>query len=274
MDRIGVRLLVLLFCISITLCTVAEDIPEDCGEQKSRMLESGEFEGCKVTEDQKTVKRVALVLGASGETGKEVLQQLVNRPEYSRIVSIGRRQLDLPNDPSYERVEQKVVDFDNLEKYSAEFEGIDAAFCCLGTTRAKSGAEGFVKVDHDYVLQAAKLLKANHCPEFHLLTSKGSNENSWLLYPSTKGKVENDVTALDFDHLSIYRPGLLLCDRKDRRFFENIFQSVARYTDKSSWWSVPTDVVASAMVIASLKVEKEKVNIVEHDRIVTNAQND
>eukprot|EP00092_Neocalanus_flemingeri_P013837 GFUD01014928.1.p1 GENE.GFUD01014928.1~~GFUD01014928.1.p1 ORF type:complete len:276 (+),score=83.03 GFUD01014928.1:38-865(+) len=275
MVRISPLALVLLFFIATTLCSVAEDILEDCGgEQKSTMLENGESEGCKATDGQKTVKKVALVLGASGETGKEVLKQLVNRPEFSRIVSIGRKQLDLPNDPSYERVEQKVVDFDNLEKYSAEFEGIDAAFCCLGTTRAKSGAEGFVKVDHDYVLQAAKLLKANHCPEFHLLTSKGSNENSWLLFPSTKGKVENDVTALDFDHLSIYRPGLLLCDRKDRRFFENILQSVARYTDKSSWWSVPTDVVASAMVITSLKVEKEKVNIVEHDRIVTNAQND
>ena len=265
------RLLVLLV---ITTTTLAEDIPEHCGEEhKSEMVGNGDTEGCKVTDGQKSVKKVALVLGASGETGKEVLKQLVNRPEFTRIVSVGRRQLDLPNDdPAYDRVEQKVIDFDNLDEYAAEFKGIDTAFCCLGTTRRKSGAEGFVKVDHDYVLHAAKLLKGNSCPEFHLLTSKGSNENSWFLFPSTKGKVENEVTALGFDHLGIYRPGLLLCDREDRRFFENILQSVARYTDSSSWWSVPTGIVAKAMVINSIKAEKKIIEIVEHDRIVKMAQ--
>jgi oxidoreductase len=43
-------------------------------------------------------------------------------------------------------VDQKVVDFDNLEEHRTAFDGADMAFCCLGTTRGKAGKEGFVKV--------------------------------------------------------------------------------------------------------------------------------
>ena len=62
------------------------------------------------------------------------------------------------------------MEFDNLEKDANSFSGVDAAFCCLGTTRAVDGKAGFIKVDHDYVLESAKLLKDSNCPEFHLLT--------------------------------------------------------------------------------------------------------
>merc|ERR1712211_71616 len=101
--------------------------------------------------------------------------------------------------------------FDNLSEYSSAFPRVDSAFICLGTTRAKAGAEGFVKVDHDYVVEASKLLHNSGCPDLHLLTSQvllfchlkerghgfntdvcghsqGSNPDSFFLYPSTKGK--------------------------------------------------------------------------------------
>ena len=76
-------------------------------------------------------------------------------------------------------------------------------------------------MDHDYVLSAARLLKEAGTRELHLLTSQGSNPGSWLLYPSTKGKVEEAVKRLAFDKLSIYRPGLLLCARNQKRFMGN-----------------------------------------------------
>ena len=76
-------------------------------------------------------------------------------------------------------------------------------------------------MDHDYVLAAASLLKEAGCPEFHLLTSTGAKASSWFLYPSTKGKVEEAVKRLEFDKLSIYRPGLLLCARNQKRFMGN-----------------------------------------------------
>ena len=262
----------LVCVVLISSNTVLASQEQGCGRGETvSMVQDSQLEGCPVQGEEHGL--VALVLGASGETGKKVLKYLVESPEYSSIISLGRRELVLPSDGLYNKVVQKIVDFDNLELHAAEFIGVDQAFCCLGTTRAVSGAEGFVKVDHDYVLRAAEILKSSNCPDFHLLTSKGSNAGSWFLYPSTKGKIENAVAELGFDHLSIYRPGLLLCERETGRFLESVLQSLARYTDTSTWWwSVPTEMVARAMVTNSVKADRETMEIIEHDQIVKIAQ--
>ena len=46
-------------------------------------------------------------------------------------------------------------------------------------------------------------------PHCSLLTSFGSNPNSWFLYPRTKGELETSVKGLEFSYTSIFRPGLL-----------------------------------------------------------------
>lgn len=135
-----------------------------------------------------------LLLGSTGETGKEVLKLLVTTPVYGKVVCLGRRMVELPQGEGWERVEQKAVDFENLAQHRENFGGVDTAFCCLETTRGKAGSkEGFMKVNYDYVQESAKLLKDANRADFHLLTSKGSNKDSWFLYPSTKGKVEEAV---------------------------------------------------------------------------------
>ena len=219
-------------------------------------------------------KKVALVLGASGETGKEVVRNLLGSEVYSQVNIVTRRQLDLHQDhPNYAKLNQKIVDFDKLDEFSSAFSGADVAFCCLGTTRTAAGAEGFVKVDHDYVLNSAKILRDNNCSDFHLLTSRGSNANSWFLYPSTKGKVEAAVTEVGFPRLTIYRPGLLICERpnRPRRMLEELAQKVAGWIDKSHGWSIPTTDLARAMVDIAGREQAEAVKILEHHDIVTSS---
>ena len=189
-----------------------------------------------------------------------------------RIVCIGRRNIDLPTDGGWEKVEQNVVDYDCLDKSAKSFSNVDAAFCCLGTTRAKAGKTGFIKVDHEYVLNSAKLLKAANCPDFHLLTSRGANVNSWFLYPQTKGQVEEDCKQLGFERLTIYRPGLLLCDRAEHRGGEKFFRWVASWFSQPSSWSIPTSMVAAAMVSTSLTPVSGSSTVLEHADIVKIAQ--
>ena len=153
------------------------------------------------------------VLGATGETGKELIDALVSNDAFSKIVIIGRRKVHL-NEEKFKNVKQEIVDFEKIEEYASIFEGFDVGYCCLGTTHKKSGTSGFVKVDRDYVLKSAQIAKQGGCKQFHLLTSQGSNKNSWFLYPRTKGEVEEGVAQLGFEKLVIYRPGLLLCDRQ------------------------------------------------------------
>ena len=137
-----------------------------------------------------------------------MVSALLENSSYTSVVVVTRRLLSYPDTPQFARIQQKIVDFDSLEASREAFAGVDVAFCCLGTTRGQAGAAGFVKVrcysaelgtvltkycwlqvDHDYVLSAARLLKEAGTQELHLLTSQGSNPTSWLLYPSTKGKV-------------------------------------------------------------------------------------
>ena len=86
---------------------------------------------------------------------------------------LNRRQVELPEGPGLEKVEQVLVDFDNLDKSKADFSEVDMAFCCLGTTRGQAGKEGFIKVEYDYVINSAKILKDAKCKDFHLISSTG-----------------------------------------------------------------------------------------------------
>ena len=73
-----------------------------------------------------------------------------------------------------------MVDFDNLENHLGAFSDADIAFVCLGTTRAKSGADGFVKVDYDYIINTANLLKENgRCNSYHLVSSTGRDYHKY-----------------------------------------------------------------------------------------------
>ena len=57
--------------------------------------------------------RTALLLGSTGETGKELLKHLCDCSQYTKVILVGRRKVE--DGPStVDKVEQRVVDFDNL----------------------------------------------------------------------------------------------------------------------------------------------------------------
>ncbi|GAA6218979.1 oxidoreductase HTATIP2 isoform X1 [Lates japonicus] len=228
-----------------------------------------------MAEDVKTLEenfrqqnKSCFILGASGETGKVLLQDLLERNIFSKITLIGRRQLTFEG-KAYENLVQEVVDFEKLDDYAAAFQGHDVGYCCLGTTRAKAGAEGFVRVDHDYVLKSAELAKAGGCTQFHLESSRGADKTSNFLYLKVKGQVEAEIEALGFDRYAIYRPGVLLVDRQEsrpaewmtRKFFA-AFSSVCQ-----SSMSIPIELVAKAMVINTLLQPEQKTEILENKAI-------
>ncbi|XP_059150878.1 oxidoreductase HTATIP2-like isoform X2 [Physella acuta] len=167
----------------------------------------------------------AFVLGYTGEVGRALVEELNRLKVFKRVVLIGRRQIPLDLGPEFE---QKVVDFENIDDYKGVFRGIDTGFCCLGTTRAKAGVQGFIRVDHDYVLLSAEIAKAEGCKHFSIVSSQGADKNSGFLYPRTKGQVEEALKVMHFNRLSVYRPGVLLCDREESRPMEAAFRLVLK----------------------------------------------
>ncbi|KFV76394.1 Oxidoreductase HTATIP2, partial [Dryobates pubescens] len=158
---------------------------------------------------------------------------------------------------------------ERLGEHAAAFQGHDVGFCCLGTTRAKAGADGFVRVDRDYVAQAAELALAGGCKHFVLESSRGANPKSRFLYLRVKGEVENLVQALGFDRCTILRPAVLLCKRQESRPAERMAQ---RFLGAVAWLfptahTVPVETVVRAMVASVLQPGKGKVEVLENEAI-------
>ncbi|XP_062472242.1 oxidoreductase HTATIP2 [Pezoporus occidentalis] len=212
--------------------------------------------------------RSCFVLGASGETGRVLLRELLARQLFARVTLIGRRWLSLGEETGA-AVEQVVVDFERLSEHNAAFRGHDVGFCCLGTTRAKAGVDGFIRVDRDYVGQAAELARAGGCKHFLLQSSRGANQHSRFLYLRVKGEVENLVQAVGFDRCTILRPAVLLCKRQESRPMEWIarqFLGVVAWVFPTAY-SVPVEMVARAMVASVLQPGKGKVEVLENGDI-------
>lgn len=219
-------------------------------------------------EDFRKQNRSCFVLGASGETGRVLLKELLQRNIFNKITLIGRRKLDLQDQSDDHVVPQEVVDFEKLEEFSAAFQGHDVGYCCLGTTRAKAGADGFVRVDHDYVLKSAELAKAGGCSQFHLESSRGADKSSSFLYLQTKGQVEADIEALGFERFSIYRPGVLLVDRRESRPGEYLARQFFRaFSPLCPSMSVPIQTVVTAMVSNTLLSPDSSTEILENKAI-------
>lgn len=162
--------------------------------------------------------RTALVAGATGLVGGELLRILLERPEYGRVVAIGRRKLDL----THGKLEQRLVDFDHLDEAADAFR-VDDVYCSVGTTLKKAGSqEAQRRVDYDYQLAVARGALGGGARQFLVVSSMGADPKSTFFYNRIKGELERDVAALGLPSVRIFRPSLLLGERQELRRGERI----------------------------------------------------
>ncbi|XP_066263424.1 oxidoreductase HTATIP2-like [Branchiostoma lanceolatum] len=236
----------------------------------------GQKEICRMAEaaagkedEFRSTNQTAFVVGYTGETGRALVEELVNRNIFQKLVLIGRRELNYEGE-KYNKLEQKVVDYEKLADDHADlFKGHNVGFCCLGTTRGKSGAEGFKRVDHDYVMMTAKLAKEGGCGHFLLQSSQGANKDSSFLYPKVKGQVDAECAELGFEKLSIFRPGVLMVDRKESRpgeWFARKMLAPLKYIAPTVM-TCPVETVAKAMVNAVLAPSDKPAEIYENKAV-------
>jgi len=179
-------------------------------------LSMSDQEGQQEVEETKQEMKTwrAIIFGGTGVTGKELVQELINSPKWSRITLISRRHCE---DFQSDKVEQVVVQMEQMEENVDRFQGHDVAFCTFGTTRKDAGsAQAFREIEHGYTVKFARLCKEHGVRHFHLLTAMGANPNSWLLYPQIKGMIEEEIKAMSFIRTTIWRPGLLARGDKSR----------------------------------------------------------
>jgi len=157
--------------------------------------------------------RVALVVGANGMVGVQLLRALADAGAYRRIIALTRRPLPL----ELPRLVNRIIRFQDLD---AELRGVacDDAFCCLGSTLRAAGTQAaFRAVDHDLVLRFAGWVQGAGARTLVCVTAAGADPAARLFYLRVKGETELALEALRFKALHLMRPGLILGDRAQWR---------------------------------------------------------
>ena len=185
----------------------------------------------------------ALIIGATGATGKDLVTQLLADDTYSQVHCFVRKPLTLTHPKLYAHV----VDFETPEAWADLLRG-DVAFSCLGTTLAVAGSkEAQWRVDYDYQYNFAEHCHQNGVPTFVLISAAGAKAVSKLFYNRMKGQLEDAVKALSFPSLLLFQPSILIRSNSDRNG-ENFTVKVIAFLNKLGLFKryrpMPTTVLA------------------------------
>ena len=220
-----------------------------------------------------------LLLGATGLIGQHCLERLLAAPAVSDVIAPTRR--TLPNKNA--KLRNVLVDFDRLDEYPELFD-VSTILCCLGTTMKQAGSrENFRKVDYQYCIDAAELGRAHRARAFLLVSAIGANASSPVYYSRVKGELEKKLRTLEYDYLSIYRPSMLLGDRKEFRLGEAVYARITPLVDLfmrgplKQYHAIEAKTVAQAMVNEALQLGDlipagPKVQVHDYENIVKLAQ--
>jgi uncharacterized protein YbjT (DUF2867 family) len=206
------------------------------------------------------IGKKAILFGATGAVGKELLHLLLSDHRYEKIIIFSRKVLPIEH-PKLEIVLDTLTNLDDL---SEQITG-DDLFCCLGTTSRKAGSkEAFKAVDLEMPSDLARIASGNKVGGFIVISSIGAGKKGRGFYLDVKSEMEDTVIQYDFKRLAIIRPSLLLSKREEFRLSEesgkllNTLTSWAMVGKMAKYKGIYTSDVARAM-IEIMNIEKPKV---------------
>ena len=148
----------------------------------------------------------AIVLGATGATGQELVKLLLNDPNFSKVSIFVRKKPRI----KHEKLTTYEIDFSRLNEYKGLING-DVIFSALGTTLSQAGSKTQqYLVDFNYQYEFAKIGSVNKVIHYSLVSSVGANIKSPFFYPKTKGALEEAVKKLGFNNIYIFQPPFLI----------------------------------------------------------------
>ncbi|WP_042470577.1 NAD(P)H-binding protein [Bacillus ndiopicus] len=206
--------------------------------------------------------RSAIVVGATGLVGSELVKLLCESDEYVAVTVIARRSLDY----SHPKLIVRIREFDELAESDMEF--AHEIFCCLGTTIKKAGSrEIFEKIDVEYPVQIAAMAKNRGIQHMIVISAMGANEKSFAYYNRVKGKLEKELIDIDLPQLSIVRPSLLVGNRSEFRPGEKMGEAVLKILNPlligplKLYRSIEAKQVALAMMVIAVHGKDSKVAV-------------
>ena len=170
----------------------------------------------------------ALVLGATGATGKELVKLLLEDSNFSQVSLFVRSKIDI----DHEKLTIHKIDFTRINDYNSLVNG-DILFSVLGTTKQEAGGqkEQFL-VDYTYQYEFAKMASENGINHYSLVSSIGADKNSFFFYPKIKGDLEASIKNLEFNKIHIFQPPSLIRQPELIRFEERYIISFLQLINK------------------------------------------
>jgi uncharacterized protein YbjT (DUF2867 family) len=170
--------------------------------------------------------RTALLAGASGLVGREILNGLLADPQVAAVHVLARR----PLAAQHAKLTTHVVDFAGLPALPS----IDEAWLALGTTIKVAGSQSsFRAVDFDANLAVAVAAQVAGATRLGVVSAMGADAQSRIFYNRVKGELEDALAALGYAGLVIARPSMLVGDREalgqPERRGERIAMHVSRW---------------------------------------------
>jgi uncharacterized protein YbjT (DUF2867 family) len=209
----------------------------------------------------------AIILGSTGLIGSCLLEQILNDEFFTKVDIWLRKAISL----QHPKLKESLIDFDNIDALPSST--ADIVFCCLGTTIKKAKTkEAFRKVDHDYVLAAAKYAEMAGAKQFFVVSSIGAKATSKNFYLRTKGEMEEAVAKCNIPAIFILRPSILYGKRKEFRFGEAIGKFMMHLWDPFLFGGLKKyrGIYGHRVAKAMLKLAKDEVkgvHLLESDQI-------
>lgn len=187
----------------------------------------------------------ALIIGATGATGKDLVNILLQDPDYTEVVTFVRRR-----EMAHPKLVEVLTDFDRLEDVSEYING-DVWFSCLGTTLKAAGSKDKQwHIDYEIPLKFAEIAKRNGVSKMVLVSAYGASPTSSVFYSKMKGQLEEDIARLAFDQYVIFKPGMLVRKGTDRSG-ENVMVPVLEFLNRlgivRKFRPLPTEVLAEKL---------------------------
>ena len=192
----------------------------------------------------------AIVIGATGATGKDLVKQLLEDRDFGQVDVFVRRKMDC----THPKLNVHIVDFKAIDTWQGDIRG-DVLFSMLGTTLKQAGSQKKQwRVDYDYQYEVARAARENGVQTLELMSSVGASPRSVFFYSRMKGVLEEAVRDLSFPRTIIMRPPSLIrkeTDRPGERISVSVLQFFNRLGLLKGLAPMPTEVVAEAMIRTS-----------------------
>ena len=229
--------------------------------------------------EQESKKFNAIVIGATGAVGRELVDYLLSSPYYNKISIFVRRIIDRWVDlPEGKKEKLHIIEVDNLDCLSNEKEIMtllndnlqyDVLFNTLGS-RVGRGNEEFYKVDFTYVVNSCILCEKLNISHFSNCSAGNADKNSCFYYSKIKGQAEDECLCQRVNYISIFRPGVILDRDNDSRCGEKLIGCFC------CCWRISSKEIAMGMMVDDINYQlgtKEQKSIrISNSEIKTLAQ--